>query len=86
MARIRISTTVDADSLAAARGLGLGNDSTTLDAALMSLLAANRAAETDRAYAAYDDRPIDELDEWGDIAAFRESIGRVRKRSTRRAS
>jgi hypothetical protein len=86
MARTRISTTVDADSLAAARSLGLGTDSAMLDAALVALLASHRRAEIDDAYTAYDRRPIDEPDEWGDLAAFRDSIGSARKRSRRRAS
>jgi len=30
--------------------------------------------------------PLDEPDDWGDLAAFRESVGRARKPSTRRAS
>ncbi|MGB5533103.1 MAG: DUF2191 domain-containing protein, partial [Acidimicrobiia bacterium] len=27
------------------------------------------------AYRAYDDHPIDESDEWGDLASFREAAG-----------
>jgi hypothetical protein len=30
-----------------------------------------RATEVDAAYGAYDDHPIDECDEWGDLASFR---------------
>ena len=86
MNRIRVSTTVDAESLAAARSLGLGTDSVTLDAALMALLASRRAAELDETYTAYDDHPLDEPDEWGNLAAFRESVGRTRKRSNKKAS
>ena len=77
MTRIRISTTVDGKSLAEARALGLGSDSVMLDAALTSLIARHRDAEIDRAYAAYDDQPIDEPDEWGDLAAFRVSVGSI---------
>jgi hypothetical protein len=36
-------------------------------------LARERAAETDAAYAAYDEHPIDEPDEWGDLASFRDA-------------
>jgi hypothetical protein len=36
-------------------------------------VARHRAAEIDLAYAAYDDHPLDEPDEWGDLAAFREA-------------
>lgn len=86
MARTRISTTVDADALAAARALGLGNDADTIDAALAALLRSNRSAEIDRSYANYDDRPVDTPDEWGDLAAFRESLGRTHRRGARRAS
>ena len=41
------------------------------DRALGALLDAHRRAEIDRSYAAYDDHPIDEADEWGDLASFR---------------
>ncbi len=34
-----------------------------------------RAAEIDAAYAAYDAHPLDEPDEWGDLASFREAAG-----------
>lgn len=34
--------------------------------------------EIDAAYlAVYDEHPIDEADEWGDLASFRGAIGRV---------
>ena len=36
-------------------------------------LARIRDAETDAAYAAYDEHPIDEPDEWGDLASFLET-------------
>ena len=86
MTRIRVSTTVDSQALAAARNLGLGTDSVTLDAALIALLASHRAADIDQAYTAYDDHPLDEPDEWGNLAAFRESVGRTRKRPNKKAS
>ena len=75
MARIRISTTVDEQLLADARSLGAGdNDAEMIDAALAALLARHRRIETDRAYAAaYAEHPIDEADEWGDLAAFRKA-------------
>jgi hypothetical protein len=31
----------------------------------------HRAAEVDASYAAYDEHPLDEPDEWGDLASFR---------------
>ncbi len=46
-------------------------DSALIDEALASLLARSRAAEIDAAYAAYDQHPLDEGDEWGDLASFR---------------
>jgi len=39
-----------------------------LDEALSALLASHRIAETDAAYAAYYRVPLDEPDEWGDLA------------------
>ena len=46
-------------------------DSALLDEALGALLARNRAVEVDASYEAYDNHPIDEPDEWGDLASFR---------------
>ena len=59
----------------ARRLLSGSNDATLLDKALAALLARYRAAEIDAAYAAYADHPIDESDEWGDLASFREAAG-----------
>lgn len=76
MARTRISTTVDASLLAAARRSRSGvADSALIDEALAALLARQRAAEIDAAYAAYDARPLDETDDWGDLASFRAAAG-----------
>jgi hypothetical protein len=76
MARTRVSTTVDAELLASARRARSGlADSALLDEALSALLARQRAAEIDAAYAAYDARPLDEADEWGDLASFRAAAG-----------
>jgi hypothetical protein len=33
----------------------------------------HRAAEIDAGYAVYDDHPLDEADEWGDLASIREA-------------
>lgn len=38
-----------------------------------ALLDRHRAAEIDASYAAYDAHPLDERDEWGDLASFREA-------------
>lgn len=46
-------------------------DSVLVDAALAALLDRHRAAEVDAAYAAYESHPLDEGDEWGDLASFR---------------
>jgi len=74
MARERVSTTVDGDLLAEARTRQAGlNDAALFDAALTALVRASRRAEIDAAYAAYDDHPLDESDEWGDLASFRDA-------------
>jgi hypothetical protein len=76
IARTRISTTVDAQLLASARRSRSGlPDSALIDEALAALLARQRAAEIDAAYAAYDAHPLDESDEWGDLASFRAAAG-----------
>ncbi len=68
---MRISTTVDADLLEKARSTRSGvADSALIDEALEALLARWRAAEIDAAYAAYDAHPLEEPDEWGDLASF----------------
>lgn len=72
MNRIRLSTTVDAELLASARGLGNGTtDAALVDEALRALLTRHRSAEVDASYAAYDEQPIDEPDEWGDLESWR---------------
>jgi hypothetical protein len=76
MARVRVSTTVDESLLAEARRLrSESNDAALLDEALAALLARHRAAQIDAAYTAYDAHPIDEPDEWGDLASFRKAAG-----------
>ncbi|MBK5222430.1 MAG: DUF2191 domain-containing protein [Acidimicrobiia bacterium] len=78
MARERVSTTVDRDLLAAARARCRDlNDAALLDEALAALLALHRAAGIDAAYiAGYEAHPLDEPDEWGDLASFRDVAGR----------
>lgn len=76
IARARISTTVDSELLASARRARSGlADSALIDEALAALLARHREAEIDAAYAAYDAHPLDEDDEWGDLASFRAAAG-----------
>ena len=74
MARTRVSTTVDDSLLTEARTLRPGgSDAALFDQALAALLAQHRSAEADLAYAAYDEHPLDEPDEWGDLASFRDA-------------
>jgi antitoxin MazE5 len=76
MARTRISTTVDAELLASARRSRSGlADSALIDEALAALLTRQRTAEIDAAYAAYDVKPLEDDDEWGDLASFRAAAG-----------
>jgi hypothetical protein len=76
MARTRISTSVDAELLAIARrSCPKLADSALIDEALAALLARQRAADIDAAYAAYDALPLDGRDEWGDLASFRAAAG-----------
>jgi hypothetical protein len=72
MARTRISTTFDAALLRHPRQARQGvTDAVLIDEALTALLGAHRAAEVNASYAAYDEHPLGEPDEWGDLASFR---------------
>jgi hypothetical protein len=72
MARTRLSTTVDQGLLDSARTLLSGStDAALIDEALKALLMRHRSAQVDASYAAYDDHPIEELDDWGSLAEFR---------------
>ncbi len=71
MARIRLSTTVDAELLEGARKASGTTDAVLVDEALAALLARYRGVEVDASYAAYDQHPLDESDEWGDLDSFR---------------
>jgi hypothetical protein len=76
MTRVRLSTTVDEALLARARRVRTGvTDAVLVDEALNALVARNRSAEIDAGYIAYDQHPLDEPDEWGDLASFREAAG-----------
>ncbi len=69
-----MSTTVDERLLHEARRVRRGKpDSALIDEAFEALLARHRSAEVDASYAAYDEHPLDEADEWGDLASFREA-------------
>jgi hypothetical protein len=74
MSRTRLSTTVDADLLESARQVSGKPDSALVDEALAALLAQHRAAVVDASYGAYDAHPLDEPDEWGDLASFRRAV------------
>ena len=78
MPRTRISTTVDSELITRVRQTRAGaTDAELIDEALASLLASHRAAEIDQSYAeAYSAHPIDERDEWGDLASFRQAATR----------
>ncbi len=70
--RSRVSTTVDEGLLAEARSANPGqNDAALFDAALNALLARTRSFAIDATYCAYDEHPLDEPDEWGDLSSFR---------------
>jgi hypothetical protein len=74
MTRVRVSTTVDEELLENARRVCKGKpDSVLIDEAFGALLTRHRAAEVDASYAAYDEHPLEEPDEWGDLASFREA-------------
>jgi hypothetical protein len=76
MNRIRLSTTVNAELLTSARSVRSGiTDAALIDEALGALLASHRSAEVDASYASYDEHPIDERDEWGDLASWRRAAG-----------
>jgi len=74
MTRTRLSTTVNGDLLANARRLRSGlTDAALIDEALEALLARQRSAEIDASYASYDKHPVEEPDEWGNLAEFRQA-------------
>jgi antitoxin MazE5 len=74
MTRTRLSTTVDRELLETARALRSGTtDAVLVDEALKALLSRHRSAEVDASYAAYDEHPIDEFDEWGNLGTFRQA-------------
>lgn len=76
MPRVRVSTTVDDGLLQGARRLRPGaTDAAVIDEALEALITRNRSAEIDAAYVAYEEHPIDEPDEWGDLESFRRAAG-----------
>lgn len=65
---------MDAELLANARRASKKPDSALVDEALAALLARYRSAEVDASYSAYDAHPLDEPDDWGDLASFRRAV------------
>lgn len=78
MPRPRISTTVDPEVLARVRALDPAASMASLvERAFEALLATHRRAEIDTRYAdAYGRHPLDEPDEWGDLASFGDAVRR----------
>jgi hypothetical protein len=77
MSRVRVSTTVDGDLLGSARRLRSKlTNAALLDEALEALVVRHRATEIDAAYSAYDEHPLEEPDEWGDLASFRDAAAK----------
>lgn len=76
MPRSRISTTVDSALLDDARRFHDGwTDSALVEAALKVLVKPHREAEIDaKIERGYREHPLDEPDEWGDLASWREGI------------
>lgn len=67
---------MNADLLGSARIVRSGiTDAALIDEALAALLAHHRSAEVDASYAAYDQHPAEEPDEWGDLASWRRAAG-----------
>jgi hypothetical protein len=79
MSKVRVSTTVDAELLARARALSPGGtDASMIEQALAALLQRHRRAEVDAAYAAaFVDHPVDEPDDWGELASFVDAASRT---------
>jgi len=74
MTRTRVSTTVDEGLLVSARRLRSNlTDSALLDEALKALVARHREAEIDAQYVVYDEHPLGQPDEWGDLGSFHEA-------------
>lgn len=65
---------MDASLLDSARSACAGvTDAALVDEALRALLARYRSAQVDASYTAYDEHPLSEPDEWGDLSSFRQA-------------
>lgn len=77
MSRIRVSTTVDKELLTQARQLAhKSTDASLLDEALTALINVYRNSEINASYSSYDQHPLDEPDEWGDLNSFRNAAAK----------
>lgn len=75
MTRVRLSTTVDGLLLAQARAMHTGvSDAALVDKALSALISRYRSGDVDGCYAAYDEHPLGEPDESGDLDTFRRAV------------
>lgn len=77
------SITVDHDSSARRTPLVTADDAALSGEQHDALASGRGASDRDAAYAAYDEHPLDEPDEWGVLASFREAAA-SRERSWRR--
>lgn len=65
---------MDAKLLDSARSVRSGiTNAALIDEALGALLIRHRSAEVDASYAAYDEHPADEPDDWGDLVSWRQA-------------
>ena len=70
---------MDEELLTAARRIAPSPDSKLLDSSLRALLRQYRSAEVDSLYAAYDEIPISESDEWGDLESWHSAADSSRR-------
>lgn len=76
MARIRLGTAVGASRLEHARTVRSGTAAAALADEALAALACHRWAQVDADYAAYDAHPLDEPDEWRDLASSRLAVAK----------
>lgn len=63
---------MNGELLSNARSLRSGlTDAALIDEALAALLAQHRRSEVDASYSAYADHPLEQPDDWGDLASWR---------------
>lgn len=81
MPKVRVSTTVEEQLLRRARELDpSGTDAAMLERALLSLIEQHRRVEIDAAYVdAWAEHPLEEPDEWGDLASFAGAVAGAKR-------